>query len=1067
MCAVMSVAAVGATLAPALRVHADAPLGTITTAVGTIGDGGPAANAFVAPRFLAADAAGNIFVTESNRVRKIAAGTHIITTIVGNGFAGHSGDGGQALDAAIKPNFVLAAPNGDLYISDSSNHRVRKVTAATGIITTVVGTGVLGSTGDGGQATAATLNAPEGLALDSAGNLFIADSGSSRVRKVTAATGVISTYAGTGVAGFNSDNVQAATAQLSFPIGLAIDPSNNLYIADTVNGRIRKVTAATGLISTVAGTVSSGFDGDGTANAKKLNRPQQIAYSSNYIYVIDGLNHRLRRVSLISNSIFTLAGNGTATATGDGGLAAAATLDYPRGVAVIGSTAYLTDDSSTIRAVSGIGTATVTIDRFAGVGAPFAGDGGAATAAIVGGYLRFVTAPNGDVIIADGQNNRIRRVSVATGTIATIAGTGDYGYNGDGPALTRNIAPNSITVDPAGDVYIGLDKDAIVLKLTIATGMITTAAGSGEQDFNGDGPALAVNLEPDALASDAAGNIYIADQKAQRIRKLTVATGMISTVAGTGVPAFNGDGPVATTQIHPNQLAIDSHGDVIFSDDIGRRVRKVAIAAGTVSTLIGTGLATYNGDLSGLETNIQPEGVAIDALDNIYIAEESNHLVRRYDSGTGMMSTVAGTGAPGLTGDGGPATAAKLTSPAVVALDADGRLYVSAEADHRIRMITTDAVHAPPLAGGHAYNPVTPERLLDTRTGVGAPVGKVTAGSTLALQVTGAGVTNVPATAVAVALNVTVTEPDADGYLTVWPCGQPQPLASNLNYTTGETIPNLVIAKLGSGGTVCFAGQATTHIVADVNGWFAPSPSYTATSPERLLDTRVGVGAPVGALSAGSILTLQVTGAGVTNVPAGSTAVALNVTVTEPDAAGYLTVWPCDQDPPLASNLNYSTGETIPNLVITKLSAAGTVCIVGQATTQVVADINGYFSPSDSYTPTPPERLLDTRTGVGAPAGQLAAGDTLTLQVTGAGHTNVPATATAVAINVTVTGPDQDGFLTVWPCGSPQPLASNLNYTVGETIPNLVLAKLGTGGTICIAAQATTDVVADVNGWFS
>jgi len=928
-----------------------------------------------------------------------------------------------------------------------------------------VGTGVLGSTGDGGQATAATLNAPEGLALDSAGNLFVADSGSSKVRKVTVATGVISTYAGTGISGFNSDNVQATTAQLSVPIGLAIDPSNNLYIADSFNGRIRKVTAATGVISTVAGTVSSGFDGDGTANAKKLNRPQQIAYSSNYIYVIDGLNHRLRRVSLISNSIFTLAGNGTASATGDGGLASAATLDYPKGVAVIGSTAYITDDSSTIRAVSGIGTATVTIDRFAGVGAPFAGDGGAATAAIVGGYLRFVTAPNGDLIIADGQNNRIRRV--AAGVITTIAGTGDYGYNGDGPALTRNIAPNSIALDPAGNIYIGLDKDAIVLKLTIATGMITTVAGTGEQDFNGDGPALAVNVEPDALAADAAGNLYIADHKAHRIRKLTVATATISTVAGTGVAVFNGDGPVATTQIDPNRLAIDSKGDVIFSDDIGHRVRKVAIAAGTVSTLVGTGLPTYNGNLSGLATNIRPDDIAVDALDNMYIAEASNHLVRRYDHGTGMMSTVAGTGIPGLSGDGGPATAAKLLGPVDVALDADGRLYVSDDADHRIRVITTDAVHAPPLAGGHAYNPVTPERLLDTRTGVGAPVGKVTAGSTLALQVTGAGVTNVPSTAVAVALNVTVTEPDADGYLTVWPCGQPQPLASNLNYATGETIPNLVIAKLGSGGTVCFTGQATTHIVADINGWFAPSPSYTATSPERLLDTRVGVGAPVGALAAGSILTLQVTGAGVTNVPAGSTAVALNVTVTEPDSAGYLTVWPCDQDLPLASNLNYATGETIPNLVITKLSAAGTVCIVGQATTHVVADINGFFSPSDSYTATPPERLLDTRTGVGAPAGQLAAGDTLTLQVTGAGHTNVPATATAVAINITVTGPDRDGFLTVWPCGSPQPLASNLNYTVGETIPNLVLAKLGAGGAICIAAQATTDVVADVNGWFS
>ena len=454
MCAVVSVAGAGAALAPSVPARADAPQGTITTAVGTIGDGGPAANAFVAPKHGAVDAAGNIFVTESNRVRKIAAGTHIITTVVGNGFDGHSGDGGPAWDAAIKPNFVLVAGNGDLYISDSSSHRVRKVSAATGVITTVVGTGVLGSTGDGGQATAATLNAPEGLALDSAGNLFVADSGSSKVRKVTVATGVISTYAGTGISGFNSDNVQATTAQLSVPIGLAIDPSNNLYIADSFNGRIRKVTAATGVISTVAGTVSSGFDGDGTANAKKLNRPQQIAYSSNYIYVIDGLNHRLRRVSLISNSMFTLAGNGTASATGDGGLASAATLDYPKGVAVIGSTAYITDDSSTIRAVSGIGTATVTIDRFAGVGAPFAGDGGAATAAIVGGYLRFVTAPNGDLIIADGQNNRIRRV--AAGVITTIAGTGDYGYNGDGPALTRNIAPNSIALDPAGNIYICL-----------------------------------------------------------------------------------------------------------------------------------------------------------------------------------------------------------------------------------------------------------------------------------------------------------------------------------------------------------------------------------------------------------------------------------------------------------------------------------------------------------------------------------------------------------------------------------------------------------------------------------
>ena len=1069
LCAVVGVALLPTTAAPA---HADAALGTISTAVGTIGDGGAAANAFIAANYLATDPAGNIYVTESNRVRKIAAGTHVIISIVGNGSDHYSGDGGAAVDAGINPYFVAVASNGDLYISDSSNHRVRKVTVATGIITTVAGTGVQGSSGDGGQATAATLNSPAGLALDSAGNLLIADSGVSRVRKVTVATGIISNYAGTGIAGFNSDNVQATTAQLSTPIGLAIDPSHNLYIADSVNNRIRKVTAATGLISTVAGTISGGFDGDGTANAKKLNKPEQIVYSSNYVYIIDRLNQRLRRVSLISNSIFTLAGNGTATSTGDGGLASAATLDYPKGLAVIGSTAYVTDKSSTLRAVSGIGSATVTIDRFAGIGAAFAGDGGPAQTAVVGAYLRFAVAPNGDLLIADGVNNRIRKVSAVTADITTIAGSGTYGYNGDGPALTRNISPTSIAVDPAGNVFIGLDKESIVLKLTIATGMITTVAGAGDQDFNGDGPALTVNLVPGGLAADSAGNIYIADSKNNRIRKLTVATGTLSTVAGNGLPTFNGDGPVTTTQIHPEQLAVDANGDVFFSDVLARRIRKVSVAAGTISTLVGTGLPAYNGNQSGLATNIQPEGIALDALDNIYFAEESNHLLRRYDHSSGMTSTVAGTGAPGLTGDGGPATAAKLLGPVAVALDGDaGRLYVSDDADHRIRAITIDAVHAPvtPPAPDAvpAYNPVTPERLLDTRVGVGAPIGKLPAGDTLALQVTGAGVTNVPSTAVAVALNVTVTEPDADGYLTVWPCGQPQPFASNLNYSTGETIPNLVIAKLGTAGTVCITGQSTTHVVADVNGWFAPSPAYAPVTPERLLDTRDGIGAPAGTLASGSVLTLQVTGAGATNVPVNATAAVLNVTVTEPDSDGYLTVWPCDQDRPLASNLNYSTGETIPNLVIAKLSAAGTVCIVAQATTHVVADINGYFLPSTSYTPAAPERLLDTRTGVGAPAGQLAAGSTLTLQVTGAGSTNVPATATAVAINITVTGPDADGYLTVWPCGAPQPLASNLNYSRGETIPNLVLAKLGTGGTVCIAGQATTDIVADINGWFS
>ncbi|MCU1368731.1 MAG: protein kinase, partial [Ilumatobacteraceae bacterium] len=473
ICSLLVGVVAGASIVGPGHARADAPLGTITTVVGTIGDGGPAANAYIDPKSLATDPAGNLYVAEPHRVRKIAAVTHVITTIAGNGLAIDDGDGGPAVVASLSPRFVTVAANGDLYIS--SNQRVRKITVATGIITTFAGTGGVGTTGDGGPATAATFMSPAGLAIDSAGNLYIADSGAHRVRKV-ATDGKISLYAGTGSAGFTSDNVVATTSKLSSPNGLAIDPTTNfLYIADTGNSRIRKVTPGVGgVITTVAGSTAAGYDGEGTG--KKLNQPLQVAYASDVLYVTDTTNQRLRRVGLILNSLSTLAGNGTASSTGDGGQAALATLDYPRGLAVFESggsvTAYVTDDSSTIRAVTGIGTATVRIDRFAGIGAAYAGDGGPATAAIVGGYLRFATAPNGDLIIADGENNRVRRVAHDTGMISTIAGTGTYGYNGDGPALTRNIAPNAIAVDGAGNVYIGLDKDSVVLKLTVATGMV-------------------------------------------------------------------------------------------------------------------------------------------------------------------------------------------------------------------------------------------------------------------------------------------------------------------------------------------------------------------------------------------------------------------------------------------------------------------------------------------------------------------------------------------------------------------------------------------------------------------
>ncbi len=372
------------------------------------------------------------------------------------------------------------------------------------------------------------------------------------------------------------------------------------------------------------------------------------------------------------------------------------------------------------------------------------------------------------------------------------------------------------------------------------------------------------------------------------------------------------------------------------------------------------------------------------------------------------------------------------------------------------------------------YVPTSPARLLDSRPGaatvdgVGGGLGVRPAGSTTALQVTGRA--GVPADAGAAVLNVTVTEPEGPGFVTVWPCGEPQPLASNLNFTAGANVPNNVIVKIGAGGTVCLFTLANTHLIADLNGFFPAGASYTPTSPVRLLDTRPGsaTGGASGVRPAGSTTALQVTGRA--GVPADAGAAVLNVTVTEPEGPGFVTVWPCGEPQPLASNLNFTAGANVPNNVIVKIGAGGTVCLFTLANTHLIADLNGFFPAGSTYTPTSPARLLDSRPGavtvdgVGGGLGVRPAATTTALQVTG--RAGVPADAGAAVLNVTVTEPAGPGFVTVWPCGEPQPVASNLNFTAGANIPNNVIVKIGAGGTVCLFTLTATHLIADLNGFF-
>jgi subtilisin family serine protease/recombinational DNA repair protein RecR len=371
--------------------------------------------------------------------------------------------------------------------------------------------------------------------------------------------------------------------------------------------------------------------------------------------------------------------------------------------------------------------------------------------------------------------------------------------------------------------------------------------------------------------------------------------------------------------------------------------------------------------------------------------------------------------------------------------------------------------------------PLSPARLVDSRPGTATidglyrGIGHRPAGTTTEVIVAGRG--NIPADATAVALNVTVTDTHHNGYLTVYPCGTPLPNASNLNYVTGQTIPNAVITKIGTNGTVCFHTSGTTHLIVDVNAHVPATSTFSATSPARLVDSRPGTATidglyrGIGHRPAGTTTEVIVAGRG--NIPADATAVALNVTVTDTHHNGYLTVYPCGTPLPNASNLNYVTGQTIPNAVITKIGTNGTVCFHTSGTTHLIVDVNAHVPATSTFSATSPARLVDSRPGTATidglyrGIGHRPAGTTTEVIVAGRG--NIPADATAVALNVTVTDTHHNGYLTVYPCGTPLPNASNLNYVTGQTIPNAVITKIGTNGTVCFHTSGTTHLIVDVN----
>ena len=652
---------------------------------------------------------------------------------------------GPATSVAQVPN-GLAVRDGALYVADPQWAVVRRIDLATGHEDIVAGAGLGDGLGDGGPATSAHLFGPAGIVFDAVGNLLIAESEHRRVRRVDAIDGTITTIAGSDAVEHAGDGGPATASGFSQPIDVAVAPSGDLFIADAGSNRIRRVDAATGIISTFAGTGDAVYAGDGgPATSASFSRVSAIAIDpAGRLLIADRYDqydgHRIRRVESDGtiDSIYVKYYGGRIV---DLAVAADGTM-------------YLTMDQQTwVVRVDGAWPVTV-----AGPWRGFGGDGGPATNASMDSPYGLAFDESGNLFVADRGNERIRRIDRATKIITTIAGTGSCCSGGDGGDARGAQVGNEHVLgsDLSGNVLAVNQLESRVRRIDVRTGHIQAVAGSGESGFSGDGgPAVAARLKfPASAVGDARGNVFIADSGNARIRRVDGISGVITTVAGTGVESRSNDGALARTSAigQPRSMAIDRDGNLYFVELVQFpalcSVRRIDATSGTLGTVIGGTGCSELGDggpareagigapvsialdprggmvlltadhvrridfatgiverIFGTEDLVfTPDGmpaagsptavaisVAVDSAGNVYVGEQDSFRVRRIDAATGLLSTVIGTGVNGRSGagDGGPASLAEISFPDSIVVTHTDRLYVAEGYPSRIRVVAS------------------------------------------------------------------------------------------------------------------------------------------------------------------------------------------------------------------------------------------------------------------------------------------------------------------------------------------------------------------------------------------
>ena len=682
------------------------------------------------PQGVAVDGGENIYIadTANNRVRRIDAITGLISTVAGSGLQGYTGDGALATNAELNlPEAVAVDSYGNLWIADTGNSAIRKVSVSTGYISTVAGNGTAGYAGDAGLATAARLNLPAAEVVDASGNLYIVDTANNRIRRVDHTTQIITTYAGNGSTIYNGDGIPATLASLSAPKGAILDAFGDLFVSDTGHNLVREIIG--GNINIVAGVAGfSGYNGDGgSATTAWLNVPTGLAFdTSGNLYISDSTNARIREV--VAGVISTLAGTGTAGFNNaDGALASTAQINQPFGLAVDGyGQLYVADSvNNAVRVIAdgrhfpsaALAPATPT-PRYL--------------------YLKMVQALNlNSLSVSTGEAQKSEYSLTTIGSTPAFSIGGLTACTGSG----TSYAINSVCVIPLAyaPVYPGLRMASLSIATSIGTFIDgLSGVGLGPQTVLTPGvistilPLLASSTSQptyEQLALDPQGDVFVADKTDGLVYVWCAGVNSAISCAGKGAHnIFVGpSGAVATATLNtPMAVALDAAGNLFITQNGANNVLRVDASTHVVTTVAGTGVAGFSGD-NGLATNAtlhNPTGIVATSDSTLYIADTGNNVIRRVDGITGVITTAVGVaGSGGGYGDGGLATQAYLNNPFGLALDDQLRLYIADTANSVIRRVDPVTGIIQTVAGINGSAGFTGDTYYATNAHLASPLG--------------------------------------------------------------------------------------------------------------------------------------------------------------------------------------------------------------------------------------------------------------------------------------------------------------------------------------------------------